>query len=269
MNIDNNFKDSFSKYFQKHYGYKKYECNLNNNEPWLYIQAGSGFGDNFHYELIDDSIQLHIEFKDKDENIFFANALIKMLKKNDYRGIIPNDDYIWFLLEKINNKKIKEIQKKLDKIIKKFDPIINQLFLFDFKRNKPNKEEKSINCRFISVCGIINEIIFVIPLVLIILGKLNSNFTFYLSVLLVIFTFACVFTLHIILYKILNRREKSEFLKKIILHQEIENEDVLSTKTTKNENSSDAATVTETMDSTIYDSKSKVLISAIEAIKDL
>ena len=104
---------------------------------------------------------------------------------------------------------------------------------------------------------------------MIILGKLNSNFTFYLSVLLVIFTFACVFTLHIILYKILNRREKSEFLKKIILHQEIENEDVLSTKTTKNENSSDAATVTETMDSTIYDSKSKVLISAIEAIKDL
>ena len=87
--------------------------------------------------------------------------------------------------------------------------------------------------------------------------------------MLVIFTFACVFTLHIILYKILNRREKSEFLKKIILHQEIENEDVLSTKTTKNENSSDAATVTETMDSTIYDSKSKVLISAIEAIKDL
>ena len=72
MNIDNNFKDSFSKYFKEHYKYKKCECNLNNNnKPWIYIQAGSSFCDNFHYELIDDSIQLHIEFKDKNENIFF------------------------------------------------------------------------------------------------------------------------------------------------------------------------------------------------------
>lgn len=269
MSIDNEFKNSFHEYFKKNYKYKKYECNLNNNEPWLYIQAGSGFGDNFHYELIDDSIQLHIEFKDKDENIFFANALIKMLKKNNYQEIIPDGDNIWFLLEKINNKKIKEIQKRLDKIIKKFDPIINQLFLFDFKKNKHNKKGKSINYRFPFVCVIISEIIFLIPLVLIILGKLKVDFTSYFSILLVIFTFAYIFMIHIILYKILTRREKSEFLKKIILHQKIENEDVLSTKTTKNENSSDAATVTETMDSTIYDSKSKVLISAIEAIKDL
>ena len=70
MNIDNNFKVSFSKYFDEHYKYKKYECNLNNGEPWIYIQAGSGFGDNFHYELINNSIQLHIEFKNKEENIF-------------------------------------------------------------------------------------------------------------------------------------------------------------------------------------------------------
>lgn len=270
MNIDNNFKDSFSKYFQEHYKYKKYECNLNNSKPWIYIQAGSGFGDNFHYELINDSIQLHIEFKDKNANIFFANALIKMLKKKDYQKIIPDGNNIWFLLKEIDTAKINKIQKELDGIIKKIDPIINQLFLFDFEKNKNNKKEKSIKCCFTFVYGIISEIIFLIPLVLIILGKLRFDFTSYFSILLVIFTFAYIFMIHIILYKILTRREKSEFLKKIILHQKIENEDVLSTKTTtKNENSSDTTTVTETEDATTFNSKTKVLISAIEAIKDL
>lgn len=271
MNIDNNFKDSFSKYFQEHYKYKKCECNLNNNETWIYIQAGSWFGDNFHYELIKDSIQLHIEFKDKDENIFFANALIKMLKKNDYKEIISDGNNIWFLLKEIDTTKINKIQKELDKIIKKIDPIINRLFLFDFEKTKNNKKEKSIKFRLSFFCGIISEIIFVIPLVLSVVLKFGFELK-YFPVLLLMFTFACIITFHIFLYKILFKKEKLEFLNKVIFKQEIENDELLTSKTTKNENSSDATTdkvVTETIDSHTYDSKSKVLISAIEAIKDL
>ncbi|GEM_PF-2521165 len=270
MNIDNNFKVSFSKYFDEHYKYKKYECNLNNGEPWIYIQAGSGFGDNFHYELINNSIQLHIEFKNKEENIFFANALIKMLKKNDYKGIIPNGNNIWFLLKEINSIKINKTQKELDEIIKKIDPIINQLFLFDFEKTKNNKKEKSIKCCFIFVYGIISEIIFVIPLVLGMLLKFCFELK-YFPILLAIFAFTGIITFHVVLYKILSKKEKLEFLKKVIFQQEIENDDSLTNKsiTNKPENLSNSSIVNETIKSHTYDSKSKVLISAIEAIKDL
>lgn len=267
MNIDNEFKKSFHEYFKKNYKYKKYECNLNNDDQWIYIQAGSGFGDNFHYELINNSIQLHIEFKNREENIFFANALIKILKKDDYKEIIPDGNNIWFLLKEIDTTKENKIKIEFDGIIKKIDPIINQLFLFDFKRNKHNKKEKSINCRFISVCGIISEIIFVIPLVLTMVLKFGFELKYFL-VLLVIFTFACIITLHIILYKILLKKEKLKFLNKFIFQQEIENDESLTTKITKNDNQP-TSSVTETKDSITYDSKSKVLISAIEAIKNL
>lgn len=267
MNIDNEFKKSFHEYFKKNYKYKKYECNLNNDDQWIYIQAGSGFGDNFHYELINNSIQLHIEFKNREENIFFANALIKILKKDDYKEIIPDGNNIWFLLKEIDTTKENKIKREFDRIIKKIDPIINQLFLFDFKRNKHNKKEKSINCRFISVCGIISEIIFVIPLVLTMVVKFGFELKYFL-VLLVIFTFACIITLHIILYKILLKKEKLKFLNKFIFQQEIENDESLTTKITKNDNQP-TSSVTETKDSKTCDSKSKVLISAIEAIKDL
>lgn len=267
MNIDNEFKKSFHEYFKKNYKYKKYECNLNNDDQWIYIQAGSGFGDNFHYELINNSIQLHIEFKNKEENIFFANALIKILKKDDYKEIIPDGNNIWFLLKEIDTTKENKIKREFDRIIKKFDPILNQLFLFDFKRNKHEKKEKSINCRFISVCGIISEIIFVIPLVLTIVLKFGFELKYFL-VLLVIFTFACIITLHIVLYKILLKKEKLKFLNKFIFQQEIENDESLTTKITKNDNQP-TSSVTETKDSITYDSKSKVLISAIEAIREL
>lgn len=267
MNIDNEFKKSFHEYFKKNYKYKKYECNLNNDDQWIYIQAGSGFGDNFHYELINNSIQLHIEFKNREENIFFANALIKILKKDDYKEIIPDGNNIWFLLKEIDTTKENKIKREFDRIIKKIDPIINQLFLFDFKRNKHNKKEKSINCCFISVCGIISEIIFVIPLVLTMVVKFGFELKYFL-VLLVIFTFACIITLHIILYKILLKKEKLKFLNKFIFQQEIENDESLTTKVTKNDNQP-TTSVTETKDSTTCDSKSKVLISEIEAIKDL
>ena len=87
-------------------------------------------------------------------------------------------------------------------------------------------------------------------------------------ILLVIFTFACIITLHIVLYKTLFKKEKLKFLNKVIFRQEIENDESSTTKTTKDDNQP-TSSVTETKDSTTYDSKSKVLISAIEAIKDL
>ena len=73
-------------------------------------------------------------------------------------------------------------------------------------------------------------------------------------------------------YLTTSKLSKLKLLEKIINDENLKNILQDNTKTTTNENSSDATTdksSTEIKDSTTYDSKSKVLISAIEAIKDL
>lgn len=82
----------------------------------------------------------------------------------------------------------------------------------------------------------------------------------------------CIGIFYIVSYKILKQEEKLELIKEIFNDENLKNISQDNTKTTKNENSSDATTVktvTETLDATTLNSKSKVLISAIEAIKDL
>lgn len=75
--------------------------------------------------------------------------------------------------------------------------------------------------------------------------------------------------LSIFYYRATIKSAKLKLLERIVTNKNLKNISQDNTKTTKNENSSDAAAVTETKDSTTCDSKSKVLISAIEAIKDL
>lgn len=78
----------------------------------------------------------------------------------------------------------------------------------------------------------------------------------------------CIGMFYIVSYKILEQEEKLGLLKEIFTKEGlIISEDKTITK--KNENPLNPAIVTETIDSHKYDSKSKVLISAIEAIKDL
>lgn len=73
-------------------------------------------------------------------------------------------------------------------------------------------------------------------------------------------------------YLTTSKMSKLKLLEKIVNDENLKNILQDNIKTTTNENSSDAApskSSTETKDSQTYDSKSKVLISAIEAIKDL
>lgn len=78
--------------------------------------------------------------------------------------------------------------------------------------------------------------------------------------------------LSIFYYMATIKLSKLKLLEKNFNDENLKNISQDNTKTTKNENSSDATTVktvTETVDATTFNSKSKVLISAIEAIREL
>lgn len=78
----------------------------------------------------------------------------------------------------------------------------------------------------------------------------------------------CIGIFYIVSYKILKQEGKLELLKEIFTKEGLTiSEDKTITK--KNENPLNPAIVTETIDSHKYDSKSKVLISAIDAIREL
>lgn len=147
--------------------------------------------------------------------------------------------------------------------------------------NNDNNKKKTIRYWPLIVFGII----ILIPLLLIILARANfalkikgTEFSYtlieknpYLPIICILamvgFLF-CIGIFYIVSYKILKQEEKLELLKEIFTKEGLTiSEDKTITK--KNENPLNPAIVTETIDSHKYDSKSKVLISAIEAIKDL
>lgn len=144
-----------------------------------------------------------------------------------------------------------------------------------------NNKKKTISYLHLIVSGII----ILIYLAFIVLTK--SNFTLKIkgnefsytsieenSYLPIIFILAmvgflfCIGIFYIVSYKILKQEEKLELLKEIFTKEGLTiSEDKTITK--KNENPLNPAIITETIDSHKYDSKSKVLISAIEAIREL
>lgn len=100
---------------------------------------------------------------------------------------------------------------------------------------------------------------------------LKNDFDIYNLIILGISLVAPI-VLSIFYYMATSKFSKLKLLKKIVTDRNLTSISEDNTKTTKNENSSDATTIktgTETKDSTTYDSKSKVLISAIEAIREL
>ncbi len=154
------------------------------------------------------------------------------------------------------------------------------------KNTNDNNKKKTISYGPLIVFGIINEIIFVVSLVLGIFA--NSNFSLkinmsefslsaiekksYLPIICILATIGflfCIGLFYIVSYRILKREEKIELLEKIVTDENLTSipEDKITTE--KHENPLNPAVVTEKIDSQKYDSKSKVLISAIEAIKDL
>lgn len=149
------------------------------------------------------------------------------------------------------------------------------------KNNNNNNKKKTISYWPLIVFGII----ILIFLAFIILTK--SNFTLkikgtefsytlieknlYLPIICILamvgFLF-CIGIFYIISYKILKQEEKIELLDKIFSNEGLKSISEDKTQTTKNNNQT-IGIVTKTEILTYYNSKSKVLISAIEAIKDL
>lgn len=79
----------------------------------------------------------------------------------------------------------------------------------------------------------------------------------------------CIGIFYIVSYKILKQEEKLELIKEIFTKESLNSISKDEIITEKHGNPLNSAVVTEKIDSHKYDSKSKVLISAIEAIKDL
>lgn len=148
--------------------------------------------------------------------------------------------------------------------------------------NNDNNKKKTIRYWPLIVFGII----ILIPLLLIILAR--ANFTLkikgiefssivieensYLPIICILamvgFLF-CIGIFYIVSYKILKQEEKLELIKEIFTKEGLNSISKDETITKKNENPLNPAIVTETIESHKYDSKSKVLISAIEAIREL
>ena len=150
------------------------------------------------------------------------------------------------------------------------------------KDSENNNKKKTINCWPLIVFGMIISIF----LTFIILTR--SNFTLKINgtelsyifieetpcfpiicILTTIGFLFCIGVFYIISYKILKQEEKLKLLDKFFNKEGLNYISEDKTTTTKNKNLSKSAVDIETIEAHTYDSKSKVLISAIEAIKDL
>lgn len=150
-------------------------------------------------------------------------------------------------------------------------------------KNSENDSKKK-NIRYWPL--IVFGIIMLILLVLIILARANftlkikgTEFSYtlidensYLPIICILamvgFLF-CIGIFYIVSYKILKQEEKLELIKEIFTKEGLNSISKDEIITEKHGNPLNSAVVTEKIDSHKYDSKSKVLISAIEAIKDL
>ena len=150
------------------------------------------------------------------------------------------------------------------------------------KDSENNSKKKTIVCWPLIVFGGI----MVIPLVLGIFASSNfslkinmaefsysaiekKSYLLTICILSMVGFLFCVGLFYIVSYKILKREEKIELLDKIFSNEGLKYISEDKSITEKHENPLNPAVVTEKIDSQKYDSKSKVLISAIEAIKDL
>lgn len=147
--------------------------------------------------------------------------------------------------------------------------------------NNDNNKKKTIRYWPLIVFGII----ILIPLLLIILARANfalkikgiefssivieeNSYLPIICILAMVGFLFCIGIFYIVSYKILKQEEKLELIKEILTKEDFTiSEDKIITE--KHGNPLNSAVVTEKIDSHEYDSKSKVLISAIEAIKDL
>lgn len=156
-----------------------------------------------------------------------------------------------------NNISYKALKKDIENILKKFKREITMKNKIQLTRKWP-----------LILLNITSNVIICDILVFI---WLKNNFDI-LNLIILCISLVAPVVLSIFYYMETIKLSKLKLLEKIFNDENLKNISQDNTKTTQNENPSDATTVktvTETVDATTFNSKSKVLISAIEAIKDL
>lgn len=249
--------------------------NKNNNENWFYVQASKKLPPFIHYEYLDGKVNLHIETDDIELNKFIKNYLEdktgKTFESQQYNG--------WYTYTHKNNGDIKNSFKEIQKDFKKtlnnaqFIKIFNNKRFSNiyFNKNYTDKSKNVVkicndNCKFL--CKILDRLLILglllPPIILYLINKnnaVNTNLILYyiFSTFFLLFITSTFSFIHIINSKKMIKEQKQENLKKIIEISKFES--ISKTNTVYEDDKIKSITSS--------DQQAKVLIAAIEAIKDL
>ena len=278
MDINEELKREFIEHCEKDWDIKIYKANIINNKKWFYIQVGNYFNGCFHIEYIDlngkQNLQFHIEFYTLEESEYFRDLLFKLnpwlsyiLIEKNMKECKTDKNYLWFDIkdtEKITTKE--ELFEKISEYMKIFDPAIDLIFFHNFKRPKEVKPIKKWPLVLTSIISILN-ILGSVALILcfeIFDKEFNAWSLCILSVSLLIFMVLAIF-----FYRATGKEQKLQAIENIISRINTNDISYDSTETSKSYSEDSKVLSSENIKSATCDSKSKILISAIEAIKDL
>lgn len=277
LEITRELKEEFEKFFKKEFKNHLYISNKNNGNQWFYVQASKKLPTSIHYEYLDEKVHLHIETDDIELNKFIKNYLEdktgKTFESQQYNG--------WYTYTHNNNNNddiknsFKEIQKDFKKALNnaQFIKIFNNKRFSNiyFNKNYTDKSKNVVkicndNCKFL--CKILDSLLILglllLPIILYLINKnnaVNTNLILYyiFSTFFLLFITSTFSFIHIINSKKLIKEQKQENLKKII--ESLKFESISKTNTVYEDDKIKSITSS--------DQQAKVLIAAIEAIKDL
>lgn len=289
LELTTELKEEFEKFFKKEFKNHLYISNKNNGNQWFYVQANKDLPPSIHYEYLDGNICLHIETESKELNKFIKDYLEDKTDKESFEG--ENDWYSYKCENTISN--VGELKKAFKNINCKFskyldNKAIKSLFLCKQKlyiTNIDNSKNKYFYDSYhdlhsfdwvtfliflFSGLAILSFLLmpYVFPLIHGDEFQKFSKLKFIIKTPSIIFTIIFISILSsLTIKKIFNnkykiKKDKISLLNKI--YNEIKNKKTQSFNTTIKYNDNEKETVI-----TSFDQQAKVLIAAIEAIKDL
>lgn len=278
MKINEELKTKFIEHCEKDWDIKIYKANIINNKNWFYIQVGNYFKDYFHIEYIDlngkQNLQFHIEFDTLEESKDFRDLLFKLnpsikhiLTAKNMSKCNTDENYLWFDIKNTENITTEEeLFEKFSRYLKIFDSAIDLIFFYNFKQPKEVKPIRKWPLILTNVMPILN-ILGSVALILcfkIFYKEFNAWSFCILSVSLLIFMVLAIF-----FYRATAKEQKLQAIENIISGIDTKDISCDTTETLKNCSEDSKVLSSENIKSTTCESKSKILISAIEAIKDL
>lgn len=278
MDIEEELKKEFIEHCEKEWDIKIYKANIINNKKWFYIQAGNYFNGCFHIEYIDSNgkqnLQFHIEFDTLEKSEYFRDLLFKLnpwltyiLTEKNMKKCKTDKNYLWFDIKDTENITTEEeLFEKFSRYLKIFDSAIDLIFFYNFKQPKevkPIRKWPLILTSIISILNILGTVAFILCFK-ISDKEFNAWSLCILSVPLLIFMVLSIF-----FYKATEKELKLQAIENIISGIDIKDISCDTTETSKNYSEDSKVLSSENIKSTTCESKSKILISAIEAIKDL